>query len=81
MKLTERERDGLTLWTFLYGTDGVSFETLHSAGLTGYFIFDIAMKNGLVTRDHDPETYQSMFSLTDQAVTIVKGEHHGSRKQ
>lgn len=73
MKLTERERDGLTLWTFLYGTDGVSFYTLHSSGLTGYFIFDIAMKNGLVTRDHDPETFESLFMLTDQALALVRG--------
>ena len=77
MKLTERERQGLTVWTLLYGKEPHSFETLVHSNLTGYFIFEEAMNKGWIVRHTDPDTqtYATQYKLTDFAISIVKGEH------
>ena len=79
MKLTEREHEGLTVWTFLYGTDGVLYDALHSAGLTRYFIFADFVEKGLLSKSHNPETYESKFKITDLTLSLVKGEHNEHR--
>jgi hypothetical protein len=76
IKISEITREGLTIWAFLYGTSGVSFESLQNAGITGYFLFEPAVESGLLNRIKS-NVNGSNYKLTDLAMTMVKGVHDG----
>jgi hypothetical protein len=75
--LSHLEREGLTIWALLYGTNQVDFETLRASGLTGYFILEDAQNEGYLNRVTD-ESYHAIYNLTDSAMALVKGERDDS---
>ena len=76
INLSHLEREGLTIWALLYGTNQVDFETLRASGLTGYFLLEDAQNEGYINRVSDVE-HNSIYNLTNSAMALVKGERDG----
>ena len=46
MWINDRVREGLTLWTFLYGDGYVSFKVLQDDDMLGHFVLSDATREG-----------------------------------
>ena len=49
MWINDRVREGLTLWTFLYGDGYVSFKVLLDDDMLGHFVLSDATREGYLT--------------------------------
>ena len=67
------EKDGLTLWAFLYGVNYVEFKTLNADYMLGYFVLSRAVDEGYLDISLEHPSAFTAYRLTPKGMEVAHG--------